>query len=64
VTERVRPLAAASPPAYAWLTRLLLFLRPAPPQAHKSTVWVGAHLPQNRELFATTGGNGSVNVYK
>ena len=33
-------------------------------RAHKSTVWMGRHLPQNRELFVTTGGNGGVNVYK
>jgi len=32
--------------------------------AHNSTVWCGSHLPQNREVFATTGGNGSVNIYK
>lgn len=33
-------------------------------KAHKSTVWMGRHLPQNRELFITTGGNGGINVYK
>lgn len=33
-------------------------------KAHKSTVWMGRHLPQNRELFVTTGGNGGINVYK
>jgi len=33
-------------------------------KAHNSTVWLGRHLPQNRDLFATTGGNGTVNVYK
>jgi WD40 repeat protein len=33
--------------------------------AHKgSTVWQCRHLPQKRDVFATTGGNGSVNVYK
>lgn len=33
-------------------------------QAHKSTVWLGRHLPQNRDLFMTTGGNGGLNIYK
>eukprot|EP01112_Ceratiomyxa_fruticulosa_P005290 TRINITY_DN158_c1_g1_i1.p1 TRINITY_DN158_c1_g1~~TRINITY_DN158_c1_g1_i1.p1 ORF type:complete len:351 (-),score=61.20 TRINITY_DN158_c1_g1_i1:72-1124(-) len=32
--------------------------------AHESTVWTGRHLPQNREIFATTGGNGDFNLYK
>jgi WD40 repeat protein len=27
-------------------------------------VWVTKHLPQNREVFMTGGGNGSVNLYK
>ena len=31
-------------------------------KAHKSTVWVTKHLPQNREVFMTGGGNGSVNL--
>jgi WD40 repeat protein len=33
-------------------------------KAHKSTVWLGRHLPQNRDVFCTTGGNGGVNLYK
>jgi len=33
-------------------------------KAHGSTVWVCKHLPQNRDVFMTGGGNGSVNVYK
>lgn len=33
-------------------------------KAHKSTVWLGRHLPQNRDVFATTGGNGGLNLYK
>ena len=33
-------------------------------KAHKATVWMSAHLPQNRDLFATCGGNGGLNVYK
>lgn len=28
--------------------------------AHKSTVWCGRHLPQNRDVCITTGGNGSL----
>jgi len=32
--------------------------------AHKSTVWTGRHLPDNREIFMTTGGNGTANLYK
>ncbi len=27
-------------------------------------VWVCRHLPQNRDIFMTGGGNGSVNLYK
>jgi hypothetical protein len=27
-------------------------------------VWCVKHLPQNRDVFATGGGNGSVNLYK
>jgi WD40 repeat protein len=33
-------------------------------KAHKSTVWMARHLPQNRDIFMTTGGNGGLNVYK
>eukprot|EP00055_Hartaetosiga_balthica_P005719 m.17213 g.17213 ORF g.17213 m.17213 type:complete len:353 (-) comp4743_c0_seq1:244-1302(-) len=33
-------------------------------KSHKSTIWVGRHLPQNRDVFATCGGNGSINVWK
>ena len=33
-------------------------------KAHKSTVWMGKHLPQNRDLFMTCGGNGGLNIYK
>ncbi|KAG0719956.1 WD repeat-containing protein 92 [Chionoecetes opilio] len=33
-------------------------------RGHKSTVWCGRHLPQNREIFVTTGGNGSVMLWK
>lgn len=33
-------------------------------RAHKSTVWMARHLPQNRDVFATTGGNGGINLYK
>lgn len=32
--------------------------------AHKSTIWGCRHLPQNRDLFATMGGNGALNIYK
>lgn len=32
--------------------------------AHASTVWQARHLPQNRDLFVTCGGNGSMNLYK
>lgn len=32
--------------------------------AHKSTVWLAKHLPQNRDVFMTTGGNGTLNLYK
>lgn len=33
-------------------------------KAHKSTVWCCRHLPQNRDLFMTGGGNGGLNIYK
>lgn len=33
-------------------------------KAHKSTIWLGKHLPQNRDVFMTCGGNGSLNLYK
>jgi len=32
--------------------------------SHKSTIWVGAHLPQNRDIFMTAGGNGSLHLWK
>mmetsp|Transcript_23191 Transcript_23191/g.60657 ORF Transcript_23191/g.60657 Transcript_23191/m.60657 type:complete len:359 (-) Transcript_23191:246-1322(-) len=32
--------------------------------AHKSTIWCGAHLPQNRDIFMTAGGNGSLHLWK
>lgn len=33
-------------------------------KAHKATVWQGKFLPQNRDIFATGGGNGGFNIYK
>ncbi|CAM9370319.1 unnamed protein product [Chrysoparadoxa australica] len=33
-------------------------------KAHKATVWLARHLPQNRDLFMTGGGNGGFNLYK
>lgn len=33
-------------------------------KSHKSTIWCGAHLPQNRDVFITTGGNGSCHLWK
>lgn len=32
--------------------------------AHQSTVWLARHLPQNRDCWLTTGGNGTLNLYK
>lgn len=32
--------------------------------AHKSTIWGVKHLPQDRDIFITQGGNGSINLYK
>ncbi|KAK4005161.1 dynein axonemal assembly factor 10 [Daphnia magna] len=33
-------------------------------KAHKSTVWSGNHLPQNRDVFMTSGGNGSLCLWQ
>ena len=33
-------------------------------KAHRSTIWLGRHLPQNRDIFMTAGGNGGFNLYK
>jgi WD40 repeat protein len=33
-------------------------------KAHKSTVWLARHLPQNRDVWMTCGGNGGLNVYR
>uniref|UniRef100_H2YR18 Rae1 protein homolog n=1 Tax=Ciona savignyi TaxID=51511 RepID=H2YR18_CIOSA len=33
-------------------------------KAHKSTVWLARHLPQNRDVFMTTGGAGSLSLWK
>ncbi len=33
-------------------------------KAHKSTIWTGEHLPQNRDVLMTTGGNGTLNLWK
>ncbi|TDH69549.1 hypothetical protein CCR75_005007 [Bremia lactucae] len=33
-------------------------------KAHKSTIWQGRFLPQNRDFFVTSGGNGGLNFYK
>jgi len=33
-------------------------------KAHKSTVWLARHLPQNRDVFMTLGGSGSLNLWK
>lgn len=32
--------------------------------AHNSTIWGARHLPQNRDIFVSLGGNGSMNIYK
>ena len=32
--------------------------------AHESTVWACKHLPQNRDVFMTCGGNGSLELWK
>ena len=32
--------------------------------AQKSTIWGVSHYPQNRDLFVTLGGNGTLNLYK
>jgi hypothetical protein len=32
--------------------------------AHASTVWTAKHLPSNREVWLTTGGNGSMQLAK
>ena len=32
--------------------------------AQKATLWGVRHLPQNRDLFVTLGGNGALNLYK
>lgn len=33
-------------------------------KAHNATIWGAKHLPQNRDVFATQGGDGAVNIYK
>lgn len=33
-------------------------------EAHQSTVWSARHLPQNRDIFMTTGGNGSLELWR
>ena len=33
-------------------------------KAHKATIWHCKHLPQNRDVFMTCGGNGGLNIYK
>lgn len=33
-------------------------------KAHKSTVWQVKHLPQNRDIFMTTGGAGNLHLWK
>lgn len=32
--------------------------------AHNSTIWGVKHLPQNRDIFVSLGGNGGMNLYK
>lgn len=32
--------------------------------AQKATLWGIKHVPQNRDLFVTLGGNGALNLYK
>ena len=33
-------------------------------KCHKSTVWMAKHLPQNRDVWLTSGGNGGLNLYR
>ena len=33
-------------------------------EAHQSTVWAVRHLPQNRDVFMTCGGNGSLELWR
>lgn len=53
--------ALTRPPPAAACRRLP---RPRPQEAHESTVWSVAHLPQNRDVFMTCGGNGSLELWK
>ena len=46
------------------MPRLALALFPALSQAHKATVWLARHLPQNRDVWMTSGGNGGINLYR
>lgn len=39
---------------YAYLTQ----------QAHAATVWSANHLPQNRDVWMTSGGDGTLNLWK
>lgn len=33
-------------------------------RAHQGAAWAGHHMPQNRDVFVTTGGNGGFNLYR
>ncbi len=43
-----------------YFSNLFLFQQ----KAHNSTVWLGRHLPQNRDVFMTCGGTGSYYLWK
>ncbi|KAL5009083.1 hypothetical protein ScPMuIL_014664 [Solemya velum] len=51
----VKGFSSVSEKASIFITNLI---------AHKSTVWLGRHLPQNRDIFITCGGSGSLNLWK
>ena len=67
LTERVRETPASLAVPFVISVRVtvsLLVLLRFCLQAHKSTVWLGRHLPQNRDVFLTAGGNGGLNIYR
>lgn len=64
VSEKVSPESAKHfiPTTLSFYLSSLLLLSVS--QAHKSTIWQVRHLPQNRDIFMTTGGAGNLHLWK
>jgi hypothetical protein len=49
---------------WCFLIKFFFFFFSNNKQGHDSTIWTAKHLPHNRDVWVTTGGDGSVSLWK